>query len=76
MKEEDKYFSHLVEVDEEKKLLKIYRIHKNGKRFLYTEITFPNKSFADDPATFGEFAKLIGENLIADSPAARNLLKI
>jgi hypothetical protein len=66
-------YNHLVEIDEEKNLLTIYRITETEKQ-LYTSIELPNKTWSQSPEAIKEFCQQLGENLIIDSPSARKLL--
>jgi hypothetical protein len=65
-------FSHLVEIDEIARRLKIYRLFSDGRRQLYTEADLPPHS--SDSLAYAEFAKTLGENILLDSPAARSVL--
>jgi len=68
-------FSHLVEIDETEKKLTIYRVDvKTGQRTLYTAAEFPSGKNRGNGREFRDFARLLGENLLIDSPAARRLL--
>jgi hypothetical protein len=67
-------YAHLVEIDEEKRQLLIYRIRKNGKKQLFTSVDLPSKTFAEDEDGFRRFSTYLGENLLVDSPVARKLL--
>jgi hypothetical protein len=69
-------YAHLLEVDEKEKVLNIYRVYPDGKKELFTSADFPGSSLEDDRQGFKEFALRLGENILVDSPAARNLLKI
>jgi hypothetical protein len=70
----DPNFSHLIEIDEAARLLRIHRIFADGRRHLFTETPLPSRM--DDPkgSQYAEFARLLGENILLDSPAARRLL--
>jgi len=65
-------FSHLVEIDEIARRLKIYRIFADGRRQLYTEADLPPHN--SDSSAHTEFARTLGENILLDSPAARSAL--
>lgn len=66
--------NHLVCVDTDTRELVVFRIDENGKKSLLTK--------TDLPTTLGwskeleEIARKLGENLLMDSPAARQLLDI
>ncbi|MEZ3137382.1 hypothetical protein ACBG90_22015 [Stutzerimonas kunmingensis] len=65
-----KKFSHLVKIEEDKQLL-ILRVYEGGKEELYTTIELPDPS---DEEELNNFFRLLGENIILDSPIARALL--
>lgn len=68
-------FSHLVEIDEGAQKLMIYRVDpKTSQRALYTSVKIPSKRIRGNDREFREFARLLGENLLIDSPSARRLL--
>lgn len=69
-------YSHWVEVNEQKRLLAIYRVNEKGKKALFTSVDLPVKSFDEDSEGYREFAPLLGENLLIDSPVARKLLRL
>ncbi|MBZ9850644.1 hypothetical protein LB565_21910 [Mesorhizobium sp. CA14] len=60
---------HLIQVEEETKVIAIYRIDSGGVPTLYTSVSF------DEARKMGleKFGKLLGENLILDSPKLRDL---
>lgn len=64
-------FSHLVEIDKLTKQLTIYRIFEDGRKQLFTQTDLPRKSASNNKTAHEEFAKMIGENILLDSPAAR-----
>lgn len=66
--------AHLVEVDESRRRLTIYRISESGQRSLYTHVDLPSKTSIEDKAGYERFTKLLGENILIDSPVARKLL--
>ena len=74
MRSHTRNYSHVLEIDEEKRILTIYRVFDDGSKQLFTSVDFPGKSFFDDEPRFREFALKLGENLLLDSPAARRLL--
>jgi hypothetical protein len=52
-------------------------LYAGGKRELFTEIDFPPSGVAiDDAVAYEKFTKLLGENLLLDSPLARELLSL
>ena len=70
-------YDHLVEIKEDERNIYIYRIYKKSKKKqLFTCCGLPDKSLDKDKKAFQEFAKVLGENLLIDSPTARKLLGI
>ena len=67
----DPSFSHLVEIDEAARVLRIHRVFPDGRRHLYTETPLPADSKG---SKYAEFARTLGENILLDSPAARRIL--
>ena len=67
-------YNHQVEVDEDKRIISIYRLYPSGTKQLFTSVELPHKTFAQDEEGFRNFARTLGENLLVDSPAARKLL--
>ncbi len=67
-------YNHFVEVDEKGHRLMIYRIYGDGRKELFTEIELPSAIIEESEDKFREFACLLGENLLMDSPVARKLL--
>ena len=74
MNQLEKRYRHVVEVDEKNRTLIIQRVFENGSVDLYIETKIPEITFDEDAAAFRKFARYLGENLLADSPAARRLL--
>ncbi len=69
-------FSHLIEIDESSRQVKIYRVFHDGEKQLYTETVLPAKTLDEDRKGFEEFTRILGENILIDSPAARRVLGI
>lgn len=69
-------FNHLVVINEQDRLLSIYRVFENGERDLYTSVALPEVDAQKDWETFSNFARTMGENLFMDSPQARKLLNL
>jgi hypothetical protein len=67
-------FSHLVEIDEDARLLRIHRIFPDGRRHLFTETPLPPRTADPKGSEYAEFARLLGENILLDSPAARRAI--
>lgn len=72
----DTNFSHLVEFNEDTNELIISRVFPNGEKQLFTQTELPSKKMEQDREQFDAFAKMLGENLLVDSPIARKLLGI
>jgi hypothetical protein len=69
-------FSHLIEIDESARLLRVHRIFPDGRRQLFTETPLPLGAVDAKGSAFAEFARLLGENILLDSPAARRALGV
>jgi hypothetical protein len=67
----DPSFSHLIEIDETARVLRIHRVFADGRRHLFTETPLPTDVKG---SKYGEFARVLGENILLDSPAARRIL--
>jgi hypothetical protein len=74
MIDEVKAYTHMVEVDEEKRQVLIYRISADSKKQLFTSVDLPTKKVSEDEDEFRRFACTLGENLLIDSPVARKFL--
>ena len=70
-----KTFHHVVEIDENTRKLSIYRVFEGGERQFYTGIDLPDPKSGQKGA-IDELARLLGENLLLDSPTARKLLNL
>jgi len=66
--------THLVEIDASQRRLTIYRVSESGQRSLYTYVDLPVKTRDEDREGYDRFAKLLGENILIDSPVARKLM--
>ena len=67
-------FSHLVEIDEPARLLRIHRVFPDGRKHLFTETPLPPLPADSKSSQQAEFARLLGESILLDSPAARRAL--
>ena len=67
-------FSHLIEIDESTRLLRIHRALPDGHRHLFTEMPLPPYALDTQPSRYAEFAQKLGENILLDSPVARRAL--
>ncbi|TFF19937.1 hypothetical protein E3C22_19985 [Jiella endophytica] len=64
--------SHLIEIDGEGTLT-IYRIFPDrADKQIYTSVQLPRKQFQGDKEGFERFARVLGENILMDSPQARD----
>jgi hypothetical protein len=72
----DPVFSHLIEIDEARRQLRIYRLLSDGSRQLYTEVDLPVVKSDADKALLDKFFHMLGENILLDSPTARRMLNI
>jgi hypothetical protein len=70
----DSTFSHLVEIDEVNRRLKIYRVFSDGRKQFYTETELPPRTVDPSSPVYTEFARILGENILIDSPAARRAI--
>jgi len=66
-------FCHLIEIDENARFLRIHRVFPDGRRHLFTETALLTPTAAKKDSQFAEFARLLGENILLDSPAARRV---
>lgn len=64
-------FFHSVEIDEKSRQLKIYRIFPDGRKQFYTQMEMPSDG---GNSTYETFSRMLGENLLLDSPAARRVM--
>lgn len=64
---------HLIEINEQNELY-IYRLYENGVKDFLTKVDLP---FVDgDVEQFNNFALMLGQNILFDSPIARSALSI
>jgi hypothetical protein len=67
-------FAHIVSIDKLSRKLIIERLYPDGRRELLTETALPDASADRSTAKVDAFALSLGENLLLDSPSARELL--
>jgi hypothetical protein len=67
-------YSHLVEIDEDKRVVRIERVFSDGRKQLFTEAPFPARDAVHAGSGYQKFCQMLGENIILDSPAARRVL--
>lgn len=65
-------YDHVLHIDAANRELQIYRVDADGTKSLFTSVILP--ASRGWTAEFEAFAKQLGENLMLDSPAARDLL--
>ena len=65
----DRNHSHVIEVDEGARLVKIDRIFSDGKRELLTQIALPDPPGSD----YTEFGRRLAECILWDSPAGQRI---
>lgn len=70
------YFSHIVEINEAERTLRIERLYPDGRRELFTEVVIPDVLSVEKRDVVSELALKLGENLLLDSPCARRLLNL
>jgi hypothetical protein len=68
-------YSHLIEINEADRTLTIYRL-RDGEKELYTRTDIPNVVWDEEQDEMKKFCRLLGENILFDSPQARRLLQI
>lgn len=66
-------YSHEIEVDEKARKITVYRLMPDYRE-LYTAIDIPAIQWKKNPTEYAEFCRRLGEDLVIDSPALRNLL--
>jgi len=63
---------HLIQAEDETQLITIYRIDSGGMPILYTSVSFEEAR----KMGFEKFGRLLGENLVLDSPRMRDLFSL
>ncbi len=69
-------YSHVVSIDDESRILRIDRLFEDGRRVLYTQTELPRLDMSDREKAVAEFVRLLGENLLFDTPAGRKLFGV
>ena len=67
-------YSHIIVVDEDSREIQIFRLEHSGKKTLYTKASLPAGSGWTE--SLESFAKMLGENILMDSPGAKRALGI
>ncbi len=70
--EETPVLGHLIQAEEQSQLITIYRIDSGGMPTLYTSVSFEEAR----KMGFEKFGRLLGENLVLDSPGMRDLFSL
>lgn len=68
------HYSHIIVIDEDSREIQIFRLEDSGKKTLYTKAPLPSGSGWTE--SLESFAKMLGENILMDSPGARRMLGI
>ena len=68
-------FDHIVSINKSTRTLKIERLYPDGRRELFTATNIPVPSDTSEDVV-EKIALQLGENLLLDSPAARELLNL
>lgn len=69
-------YSHLIEIDEPTRKLIIQRVYADGRKEFFTHVELPATSVAAREEGLAAFCRTLGENLLLDSPVARELLNL
>lgn len=72
----ERKFKHTIEIDEATRQIVIHRLYENGKKELYTRYDVPDAAAQWNREKFHEFSQMLGENLLIDSAAGRQLFGI
>jgi hypothetical protein len=70
-------YSHLIDIDPVTRVVSIFRIFPDNKeKQFYNSVELPQGSIEGDRERFDRFARLLGENILLDSPQAREALGV
>jgi len=69
-------YDHLVAIDREQRCIRIFRIMSDGEKVLYTELDLPGPDSSGWSDEVVKMAQRLGEDLLVDSPSAREILKL
>jgi hypothetical protein len=69
-------YSHLVDIDESERKLIVHRVFADGRKELFTQVDLPVAPGNTGDKSLEKFCRILGENLLLDSPAARRLLQL
>ena len=65
-------YAHLIKINGQENRLEIYRLMPDGRQDLFTYVDLPQIDINKEK--FSDFARLLGENILLDSPAFRKLI--
>lgn len=66
-------YRHLIEINEKERLLTIYRV-KGSEYEVYTSVKMPDTKYMDNPKAVDDFCRILGENILLDTPIGRKVL--
>ncbi|MCW2317650.1 hypothetical protein M2322_003214 [Rhodoblastus acidophilus] len=69
-------YAHFVSIDRKLRRITIERIFPNGRREMFTTMNVPDVSSERSGAVIDKLAFELGDNILLDSPAARELLEL
>jgi len=67
-----KPYTHIIEIDEARRKIMISRLRKNYHE-LYTEREVEDIDWKNNEDRFREFCRILGEDILLDSPSGRAL---
>jgi len=67
-------FAHVVAIDRDSRKLSIARLYADGRRVFLTSVALPAPE--SSAAVINKFTLELGENILLDSSAARDLLRL
>lgn len=68
-------FAHIVEIDEIRRKIVISRLRENYQE-LYTEKDIADIDWKNSEEKFREFCRVLGEDILMDSPLGRALFRL
>lgn len=66
-------YRHLIEINEKERSLTIYRV-KGSECEVYTSVKVPDTTYMDNPKVIDDFCRILGENILLDTPIGRKVL--
>lgn len=67
---------HIVRIDPESGELSIYRLDEDLGEVLYTSVNLRDEMATNPESALDRMARLLGENILLDSPAGREIFGI